>query len=107
MTPLLTIYAITLSVLGGAVPMLLQDYTLAAYMAGVIDAVTAVDLLQAMVKGAAFGLIVGVLGCYHGLHTGQGADAVGLSTTRAVVAGIVVVLLADSVISSVFYSLGQ
>jgi ABC-type transporter Mla maintaining outer membrane lipid asymmetry permease subunit MlaE len=40
------------------------------------------------------------------MRTGQGPGAVGLSTTRAVVAGIVAIILADSVLGSFFYTLG-
>ena len=105
-TPLLTLYSIFLGVLGGFLPMLAAGYTLDAYLAAVVESVALGDLAQAMVKSVAFGFIFSSLGCFHGLRTGSGADAVGASTTRAVVAGIVVILLADSVLSAIFYGLG-
>ena len=105
-TPLLALYSIVLGVLAGIIPLLGQNYTLRAYIAGVADAVVLADLGQALVKGVVFGFIVAAIGCFHGLRTGAGADAVGRSTTRAVVAGIVLVLIADSLVSSIFYSLG-
>ena len=38
-------------------------------------------------------------------HYGQGPGAVGLSTTRAVVAGIVAIIIADSILGTFFYAL--
>ncbi|MCP3902463.1 MAG: STAS domain-containing protein [Planctomycetes bacterium] len=106
MTPLLALFSIACGVLGGALPMFGQGYTLRAYLTGVIDSVVLADLVQALVKATAFGFIVSALGCFHGLRTSSGATSVGASATRAVVAGIVAVLVADSVLSSIFYSLG-
>jgi len=52
-----------------------------------------------------FILVVGV-GCLRGLQTAHGPGAVGDSTTRAVVAGIVLIIAADGVLGVVFYYLG-
>jgi phospholipid/cholesterol/gamma-HCH transport system permease protein len=104
-TPLLAIFSILLGVLGGFIPMAFQQYSIGAYLTGVIDSVVLMDLVQAMVKAAVFGVIVTGLGCFNGLKTGFGADAVGVSATRAVVSGIVAVLIADSLLSSVFSGL--
>jgi len=104
--PLLTLYSILLAVLGGFIPMAGVGYSFSAYLTGVIDSVAVGDLVQALVKGLVFGFIFAALGCFNGLRTGSGADAVGQSTTRAVVSGIVAILVADSIISSIFYALG-
>ena len=53
-----------------------------------------------------FGALVAGVGCLRGLQTKTGASAVGLSTTSAVVSGIVLIVLADGVFSVVFYYLG-
>ena len=105
--PLLTLYSILLAVVGGYVPLAAEGYTINGYLTAVIESVVPLDLLQALVKGTVFGFIFAALGCFHGLRTGSGPDAVGRSTTRAVVSGIVAILIADSIISSIFYSLGK
>ncbi|MHC4652050.1 MAG: ABC transporter permease [Planctomycetota bacterium] len=105
-TPLLAIFSIVLGVLGGSIPMLAQQYSLNAYLTGVLETVVTPDLVQALVKATVFGFIVASLGCFYGLRTGSGPDAVGTSTTRAVVAGIVAVLVSDSILSTIFYNLG-
>ena len=86
--------------------MLAQQYSLNAYLAGVLETVVTPDLVQALVKATVFGFIVASLGCFYGLRTGSGPDAVGTSTTKAVVAGIVAVLVSDSILSTIFYNLG-
>jgi phospholipid/cholesterol/gamma-HCH transport system permease protein len=61
------------------------------------------DVLTGLVKSVVFAqLIVGV-GAVCGLRTQGGADAVGRSTTTAVVAGIFAVIVADALASMVFY----
>ena len=104
--PLLTLFSILFGVVLGFIPMAGQGYSFGAYLSAVIESVAVGDLVQALVKGVVFGLIFSSLGCFHGLRTGAGADAVGQSTTRAVVSGIVAILVADSIISSIFYTLG-
>jgi len=104
--PLLAIFSIACGVLAGIVPLLALGYTMPDYIQAVVDSVSVMDLVQAIVKATVFGLIVSALGCFHGLQTGRGANAVGASATKAVVAGIVGVLIADSIISAIFYTLG-
>jgi phospholipid/cholesterol/gamma-HCH transport system permease protein len=53
------------------------------------------DLTYGLIKAGVFGFIVSLIGCYMGLNTKQGAKGVGLSTTKAVVAASISVLVAD------------
>ena len=57
-------------------------------------------------KTLAFGMIIAAIGCLRGLRTQRGPSAVGDSTTRAVVAGIVLIVLADMVFGVVYFYLG-
>ena len=52
------------------------------------------------------GLIIAAVGCQRGLDTGTGAVAVGLSTTRSVVAGILLTILADGLFAGIYFALG-
>ena len=63
--------------------------------------------LQGLFKAGVFAVLVAGIGCLAGLRTGEGPGAVGLSTTRAVVAGIVAIVVADSILGSFFYPLGM
>jgi phospholipid/cholesterol/gamma-HCH transport system permease protein len=105
-SPILTLYSILLAIVGGWLPMISQGWEFNAYLQGINDAVHVGDLAQALIKGTIFGLIFAALGCFHGLRTGSGANAVGESTTRAVVAGIVAILVADGILNAIFFSFG-
>lgn len=54
------------------------------------------DVQFALLKSASFGLVVTGVGCYFGHTTSGGAQGVGLSTTRAVVAASMLILLLDA-----------
>jgi phospholipid/cholesterol/gamma-HCH transport system permease protein len=48
-------------------------------------------------KGVLFGIVVALAGCYYGIRCGRSAAAVGEATTRAVVTGIVLVVVVDAI----------
>jgi phospholipid/cholesterol/gamma-HCH transport system permease protein len=104
-TPLLSIWASILGVAGGYVILASEGFTLAQYTDEVRQALTVGGFLQGLVKAAVFAILVAAIGCLAGLRTGQGPGAVGLSTTRAVVAGIVAIIIADSILGTFFYTL--
>jgi conserved hypothetical integral membrane protein len=51
------------------------------------------DFYQGIIKGFLFGLLISLIACYKGFNTTHGAEGVGKSTTQAVVAGSVAVLI--------------
>jgi len=106
MTPLLSLFATVMGVVGGYVVMASLGYSLAYYVNAVASAAGVVDLLQGLGKSVVFAVLVAAVGCLRGLRTGSGPGAVGDSTTRAVVAGIVLVVASDGVLGVVFYYLG-
>jgi len=105
LTPLLTVYAMALGVLGGFVVMLGIGFSSAIIWNQLVSAVTASDVLVGLVKGVVFGAVVASIGCRRGMETGQGPAAVGVSTTHAVVAGILAIVLIDSAFALLTYLL--
>jgi len=105
-TPLLSVYASILGVLGGFVVLAPKGIGFMQYAIEVRNVLTIGGFLQGLAKAAVFAVLVAGIGCLAGMRTGQGPGAVGLSTTRAVVAGIVAIILADSVLGAFFYTLG-
>ena len=81
-------------------------YPLVTYNNQVLHALTLTGLMSGLVKSLVFGIIIAGVGCQRGLTTGTGAIAVGVSTTRSVVAGILLTILVDGVFSVVYYALG-
>src|SRR5262249_22296209 len=61
------------------------------------------DVISGLVKAAAFGFIVTLMGCYHGFHSKGGAQGVGAATTAAVDSSSVLILLANYILTSAFF----
>ena len=106
MTPLLAVFASLFGLAGGAVVMKGLGYPLITYVNRVCEITTAVDFIGGLFKAVAFGLLVAASGCLCGLKTGEGAQAVGDSATRAVVSSIILIVLADGLFAVLFFFLG-
>ncbi len=106
MMPLLTMFSLIAGLLGGAVVYLSLGFSYVLYCHQVLAALDLNDFLGGLFKAVVFGLLVGAIGCFRGLQTEIGASAVGLATTRAVVTGITLIIVADGVFSVAFYFLG-
>ncbi|HEX9263716.1 MAG TPA: MlaE family lipid ABC transporter permease subunit [Candidatus Binatia bacterium] len=106
MTPLLTIFADLVGLIGGSVVMLSLGFPLVTFFHQVQYALSYGSLVGGLVKSFAFGILVAAIGCLRGLQTGTGATAVGQSTTSAVVSGIILIAITDGIFSVVYYYLG-
>ena len=62
------------------------------------------DVGSGLVKGAAFGFIVALMGCFYGMNSGRGAQGVGHATKSAVVAASVLILASNYLLTEVFFS---
>ncbi len=105
LTPLLTLYAMLMGIAGGILVMLAIGFPLAAIWSQLVSSLVARDILVGVVKGVVFGVLVSGIGCLRGLQTKKGPSAVGESTTRAVVSGILLVIIADAIFSVLLYVL--
>ncbi len=98
MIPLLCLYGDLVGILGG---MLISNTFLhisaSAYIHQTTSSISMVDVLVGVVKSLCFGLLVAIAGCYQGLNCGRSSDAVGSATTKAVVTGILYVIIADAI----------
>ena len=106
MTPLLTIFADAVGIIGGAVVLRSLGYSWTTFYHQVQSAVNYGSLMGGLTKSLVFGILVAAIGCLRGLETGTGARAVGESTTSAVVSGIILIVIADGIFSVVYYYLG-
>jgi phospholipid/cholesterol/gamma-HCH transport system permease protein len=80
------------------------EFNPATYLKNTVDFLEGWDIWSGLIKGAVFGFIVAVLGCYHGMGSGRGAQGVGRATKQAVVAASVLILAANYVLTEVFFS---
>jgi phospholipid/cholesterol/gamma-HCH transport system permease protein len=92
--------------IGGYVMMASLGYGLRFYVNQLEQSLSYVDLLSGVFKTFVFAIIVAAIGCQRGIATRSGPGAVGDSTTRAVVAGIVLIIFADAVLGVVYFVLG-
>ena len=77
----------------------------ATYLHNTVNFIEARDIVSSLVKGAAFGFIATLLGCYYGMTTGRGAAGVGRATKGAVEAAAILILAANFLLTSLFFSL--
>lgn len=105
-TPFLTIFFNLFGLVGSAIVIMSFDYPLITFINQVIRATGYGDLLSGLFKAMVFGLLVAGIGCFQGLKTGTGASAVGESTTKSVVSGIIIIAITDGVFSVMFFYLG-
>ena len=61
----------------------------------------AFDAWYSIIKAFCFGGAIGLISCYMGFNTKQGAEGVGRSTTAAVVASSIVILLLNMILAKV------
>ena len=76
----------------------------ATYLQNTTDFLEFWDVGSGLVKGAVFGFIVALMGCYYGLNSGRGAQGVGAATKSAVVAASVAILAANYVLTGLFFT---
>ena len=105
--PLLTALCDLIGILGGmlmAATML--NVAPFSFFNRIRDAVTVGDFMSGVMKTAAFGAIIAMVGCYYGLHTSGGTVGVGRSATASVVLSCVLILVADLVLTTLFFAVG-
>jgi phospholipid/cholesterol/gamma-HCH transport system permease protein len=80
------------------------DFGAGTYLHNTMDFLEAWDVVSGLIKGAAFGFIVALMGCYFGMHSGRGAQGVGRATKAAVVAASVLILASNYLLTELFFS---
>ena len=64
----------------------------------------AVVFVGCVVLGLKFvGFLIALMGCYHGYHSGRGAEGVGVATTNAVVSSSILILIANYLVTALFF----
>jgi phospholipid/cholesterol/gamma-HCH transport system permease protein len=105
MTPLLTLFADLISLLGGALTLQSFAIPFVTFIHEVEGIVDYSDFMAGFVKSFVFAILVAGIGCLRGLQTSAGASAVGDAATRAVVSGIILLVVVDGVFAVIYYLL--
>ncbi|MEO3417326.1 ABC transporter permease [Roseovarius sp. CAU 1744] len=80
-------------------------FNASAYLINTVNFIETRDVVSSLIKGAAFGFIATLLGCYHGMNTGRGAQGVGRATKSAVESAAILILAANFILTSILFSL--
>lgn len=73
------------------------------YLTQTWDILESMDVISGLAKAGAFGLIVALMGCYHGYNSQRGAQGVGAATTNAVVSSSILILIFNFILTQVFF----
>ena len=80
------------------------DFNSVTYLKNTVDYLQSWDVVSGLIKGSVFGFIVALMGCYHGMNSGRGAQGVGRATKSAVQAAAVAILAADFILTALFFT---
>lgn len=107
MMPLLTLYASLMGISGGAlVGVSMLDVSLLQYALQTLEAVDLSSLFGGLFKSIVYGILIALAGCQQGMACGNSALAVGQCTTKAVVMGIVLIVISASILTVIYINLG-
>ena len=106
--PCLSIVANFFGILAGGLFMFFSTHlSLLLYFHGVLTSIQLRDVLAGLIKSVAFATIIAHVGCLEGFRVRGGPEAVGRSTTTAVVRSTFLVIVADAVFTAIFYFMGK
>lgn len=105
MLPILVFIGDIIGVFGGyLIGTTKLGFNSSTYLMNTFDFLEMIDVLSGLVKAAAFGFIVSLMGCYHGYYSRGGAQGVGRATTSAVVSASILILSFDYIITELFFA---
>lgn len=103
--PVLVAIADSIGVFGGYVVATQSlDFAGSIYLKNTVDFATNQDIVSGLIKAAAFGFIIALMGCYNGFNSKGGAQGVGNATTAAVVSSSILILAANYLLTSLLFS---
>ena len=108
MVPCLSIAANVCGILAGGIFMFFSTHLgLGLYLQYVLTSIQLRDVISGLIKSLAFATIIVHVGCLEGFRVHGGPDAVGRSTTTAVVKSTFLVIVADVLFTAIFYFTGK
>jgi len=104
MLPVLTVFGNYVGMLGGwTICHYALEMNTATYVMRSVEASRLGDLYTGLLKSLVFGWLVITIACHAGLEVEGGAEGVGTATTASVVYSILAVLVANAILTSLFF----
>lgn len=104
MVPLVGALADAGGILGGYLISQTEGVLGVTYLNSIKQFLTPADFVKGIIKTVIFGIIIALVGCHQGLATRGGATEVGRATTNAVVLSIVLIYIANFVLTYFMFS---
>lgn len=105
--PLLTVLSDFIAMIGGYfIAVTTAHLTTNEYWSSAYQNLDYHNVTQGLIKPVCFAVVIALVGCYHGLRTTGGTEGVGRSTTEAVVAASVLILVLDFFITRFLIGIG-
>ncbi len=105
MMPILVFVADIIGVLGGYLVSVYQlGFNSGNYLQKTLQYLEPQDVTSGLIKAAAFGLIISLMGCYHGYYSARGAEGVGRATTNAVVGSSILILCMNYALTAILFN---
>jgi phospholipid/cholesterol/gamma-HCH transport system permease protein len=76
----------------------------ATYITNTVNFLEPLDIISSLAKGAVFGFIAALMGCWFGMNSARGAMGVGRATKSSVVAAAVLILAANFILTEAFFA---
>ena len=104
--PFLVLIGDIIGVFGGyLVGVFRLGFNPAIYLSRTLEYLEVEDVTLGLVKAAVFGFLIALMGCYHGYYSGRGAEGVGRATTNAVVSASILILIANYIVTAIFFGI--
>ena len=102
--PFLVLIGDVIGVFGGYIVGVFRlGFNPAIYLSRTLEYLEISDVTLGLVKAAVFGFLIALMGCYHGYHSGRGAEGVGRATTNAVVSASILILVSNYLVTALFF----
>ncbi len=96
--PFLTMFADVFAVAGGLlIGIMVLDLTVYTYIQQTIKAIDMFNIVMSVIKSMVLAMLIAGIGCQRGFTVRGGAQDVGNATTSAVVAGLFLIIVVDSI----------
>ena len=104
MLPVLTVFGDWVGMVGGwSICRFALDFDTASYVVHSIERAAPWDFLSGLVKSVVFAWLIITIACYKGMAVEGGAEGVGQATTDSVVWSLLIVLIANAILTGIFF----
>ena len=102
--PFLVLIGNLIGVLGGyLIGVYKLGFNPSIYLQRTLEFLEFSDVTLGLFKAMVFGFLIALMGCYHGYYSGRGAQGVGRANTNAVVSASILILVANYLVTAVFF----